>query len=155
MIKRRGEPNTLQLFSYGLFKPYLYADSLRLPFFYLLLLLCLQPPEIPSEILIDKYKLQDLCAETAKLKSQGAMESIPSEKVVKLLNILELNIRDGSKVCPLPTSAEEEEEDADDMWLEMAIERVTRAADASLTVLHILTSKNMHKCVYNEDVIDR
>ena len=117
--------------------------------------MCLQPPEIPSEILIDKYKLQDLCAETAKLKSQGAMESIPSEKVVKLLNILELNIRDGSKVCPLPTSAEEEEEEADDMWLEMAIERVTRAADASLTVLHILTSKNMHKCVYNEDVIDR
>ena len=72
--------------------------------------LSFQAPEIPSEILIDKYKLQDLCAETAKLKSQGAMESIPSEKVVKLLNILELNIRDGSKVCPLPTSAEEEDE---------------------------------------------
>ena len=69
-----------------------------------------QAPEIPSEILIDRYKLQDLCAETAKLKSQGAMESIPQEKITKLLNILELNIRDGSKVCPLPTTAEEEDE---------------------------------------------
>ena len=41
------------------------------------------------------------------------------------------------------------------MWLEMAMERVTRAADASLTVLHVLTSKNMDKQVYNEEVIDR
>ena len=114
-----------------------------------------QVPELPPEILIPKYQLQDLSAETAKLKSQGAMESIPSEKVVKLLNILELNIRDGSKVIPLPTNSEDDDEEQDEMWLELAMERVTRAADASLTVLHILTSKNMHKCVYNEDVIDR
>ena len=46
-------------------------------------------------------------------------------------------------------------QDPDEMWLEMSMERVMRAADASLTVLHVLTSKNMHKCVYNEEVIDR
>ena len=41
------------------------------------------------------------------------------------------------------------------MWLELAMERVARAADSSLTVLHVLTSKNMAKCVYIDDVIDR
>ena len=110
--------------------------------------------ELPPEILIPKYQLQDLASETAKLKSLGAMESVPNDKLVKLLNILELNIRDGSKVVPLPSVGEDDEED-DSMWLELALERVTRAADSSLTVLHILTSKNMAKCVYIDDVIDR
>ena len=111
--------------------------------------------ELPSEILIPKYQLQDLASETAKLKSLGAMESIPNDKLVKLLNILELNIRDGSKVVPLPSGEEDDDEDENKMWLELAMERVTRAADSSLTVLHILTSKNMPKSVYSEDVIDR
>ena len=111
--------------------------------------------ELPPEILIPKYQLQDLASETAKLKSLGAMESIPNDKLVKLLNILELNIRDGSKVVPLPSGEEEDDEDENKMWLELAMERVTRAADSSLTVLHILTSKNMAKSVYSEDVIDR
>ena len=110
--------------------------------------------ELPPEILIPKYQLQDLASETAKLKSLEAMESIPNDKLVKLLNILELNIRDGSKVIPLPTDGDDDEDD-DKMWLELAMERVTRAADSSLTVLHILTSKNMAKCVYIDDVIDR
>ena len=111
--------------------------------------------ELPPEILIPKYQLQDLASETAKLKSLGAMESIPNDKLVKLLNILELNIRDGSKVVPLPSGEEDDDEDENKMWLELAMERVTRAADSSLTVLHILTSKNMAKSVYSEDVIDR
>ena len=99
--------------------------------------------------------LQDLANETAKLKSMGAMESIPREKVTKLLSILELNIRDGSKVCPLAGDDEDEDEDSDKLYLELAMERVMRAADSSLTVLHILTSKGMSKNVYLEDVIDR
>lgn len=85
----------------------------------------------------------------------GAMESIPAEKVAKLLSILELNIRDGSKVCPLAGDDDDEDEDSDKLWQELAMERVMRAADSSLTVLHILTSKGMSKNVYLEDVIDR
>ena len=68
-------------------------------------------PELPPEILIPKYQLQDLASETAKLKSLGAMESVPNDRLVKLLNILELNIRDGSKVVPLPSGGDEDEED--------------------------------------------
>lgn len=57
--------------------------------------------EVPSEAMIPKYQLQDLCGEAAKLKTLGAMESIPSEKITRLLSILEKNIRDGTKVSPL------------------------------------------------------
>jgi cohesin loading factor subunit SCC2 len=111
--------------------------------------------DLPPEILIPKYQLQDLANETAKLKSMGAMESIPAEKVAKLLSILELNIRDGSKVSPLAGDDDDDDEDSDKLWQELAMERVMRAADSSLTVLHILTSKGMSKNVYLEDVIDR
>ncbi len=107
--------------------------------------------EIPPEILIPKYQLADLTSETAKLKSRGAMESISSDKLVKLLNILELNIRDGSRVVPLAN----DDDDSDELYLETAQERVSRAADASLTVLNIITSKKMSKRVYIDDVIDR
>ena len=41
------------------------------------------------------------------------------------------------------------------MWMELTMERVMRAADAALTSLYILTSTNMPKRVYLEDVIDR
>ena len=56
---------------------------------------------MPAEALIPKYQLQDLCSEAAKLKTLGAMESIPAERIVRLLNILEKNIRDGIKVSPI------------------------------------------------------
>ena len=62
--------------------------------------------------------MQDLTAETAKLKSAGNMESISVDKLVKLLNILELNIRDGAKVCPLATGEEDDSEE-DSLFLEV------------------------------------
>jgi cohesin loading factor subunit SCC2 len=57
--------------------------------------------DVPQEALISKFQLQDLCSETAKLKGLGATESIPPERLVRLLNILEKNIRDGAKVSPI------------------------------------------------------
>lgn len=54
--------------------------------------------DAPQETMIPKYQLQDLCSEAAKLKTLGAMESIPSERITRLLSILEKNIRDGAKV---------------------------------------------------------
>jgi len=70
----------------------------------------------------------------------GVTDSIPAEKITKLLGILELNIRDGSKVSPI-AGDEDDDEDADKLWLELTMERVMRAADSSLTVLHILVRK--------------
>lgn len=57
--------------------------------------------DAPPEALIPKYVLQELCSESAKLKTLGAMESIPSNKIIRLLSILEKNIRDGAKVSPI------------------------------------------------------
>lgn len=57
--------------------------------------------DVPQEYLIPKYELAELCSETAKLKSLGAMSLVPPERLVRLLNILEKNIRDGAKVTPI------------------------------------------------------
>ncbi len=57
--------------------------------------------EISEETLIQKYQLLDLCSEAAKLKSLGCMESIPTDRLIRLLGILEKNIRSGIKVSPI------------------------------------------------------
>lgn len=56
---------------------------------------------VPSELLISKSHMNELCSEAAKLKALGAMEAMPTEKIVKLLTLLEINIRDGCRVTPL------------------------------------------------------
>ena len=109
--------------------------------------------ELPEAIIINKYQLKELAEETAKLKSMGAMESISVERLVKILTILELNIRDGAKVVPIANDDEDEEDDTD--FVAFAMDKVMRGADASLTVLNIMTSKKMSKRVYLDDVIDR
>ena len=111
--------------------------------------------ELPPEILIPKYQLQDLAYETAKLKSMGAMQDIGVDRLVKLLTVLELNIRDGAKIVPIINEDDEDDDKNNEVWLELATERVMRAAEASVTVLNIMTSKKMSKRVYIDDVIDR
>ena len=41
--------------------------------------------ETPPEILISKYQASDLANEAAKLKSMEAMDSVPTDRLVKLL----------------------------------------------------------------------
>uniref|UniRef100_A0ABD2WUA4 Nipped-B protein n=2 Tax=Trichogramma kaykai TaxID=54128 RepID=A0ABD2WUA4_9HYME len=109
--------------------------------------------DVPQELLIPDHQLQTLCSEAAKLKSLAAMESVPAEKLVRLLNILEKNIRDGARVSPLADPDDDVEQSR--MWMQIAMSRVQQAVDASLVCLHIMTSSNMPKAIYLEDVIDR
>ncbi|KOB75611.1 Nipped-B-like protein [Operophtera brumata] len=89
--------------------------------------------DIPEELLLPRYQLQELCSEAAKLKNLGAMEAIPSDRLVRLLNILEKNIRAAEKMSL----------------------RVMCASDACLTALYVMTSPSMPKRIFLEDVIDR
>lgn len=56
---------------------------------------------IQEEYLLSRSIMQELCTEAAKLKTLGATEMIPTEKFVRLLNVLELNIRGGDRVSPI------------------------------------------------------
>ena len=56
---------------------------------------------IQEEYLLSRIVMQELCTEAAKLKILGAMEMIPTDKLVRLLNVLELNIRGGDRVSPI------------------------------------------------------
>jgi len=112
--------------------------------------------EIPTELLVPKYQASDLASEAAKLKSLSAMEQVPVDRLVKLLSILSWNIKDGSSVVPIANGDEEDDEaDDDKLFLELAAERVNRAADCAICAMNIMTSSNMNKRVYLDDVIDR
>ncbi|XP_061757800.1 nipped-B-like protein A isoform X3 [Nerophis ophidion] len=110
--------------------------------------------EIPQELLLGKHQLNELGSESAKIKAMGITGRIPSDKLVKLLNILEKNIQDGSKLSTL-ISHDHDAEDEERLWRDLIMERVTKSADACLTALNIMTSAHMPKAVYIEDVIER
>ncbi|XP_041977480.1 nipped-B protein [Aricia agestis] len=109
--------------------------------------------DIPQDLLLPRYQLQELCSEAAKLKTLGAMEAIPADRLVRLLSILEKNIRAAEKMSLVgdPDDSEEMRQ----IWLESALERVMCASDACLTALYIMTSPSMPKRIFLEDVIDR
>ncbi|KAG7307609.1 hypothetical protein JYU34_007831 [Plutella xylostella] len=113
----------------------------------------MEATDIPEELLLPRYQLQELCAEAAKLKTLGAMEAIPADRLVRLLNILEKNIRAAEKMSLLGDP--EDSEEMRQIWVESALERVMCASDACLTALYVMTSPNMPKRIFLEDVIDR
>ncbi|KAJ8262648.1 hypothetical protein COCON_G00151050 [Conger conger] len=110
--------------------------------------------EIPQELLLGKHQLSELGSESAKIKAMGITCRLPSDKLVKVLNILEKNIQDGSKLSTL-MNHDNDTEDEERLWRDLIMERVTKSADACLTALNIMTSLHMPKAVYIEDVIER
>uniref|UniRef100_A0A672P0F4 Nipped-B protein n=1 Tax=Sinocyclocheilus grahami TaxID=75366 RepID=A0A672P0F4_SINGR len=110
--------------------------------------------EIPQELLLGKQQLSELGSESAKIKAMGITCRIPSDKLVKLLNILEKNILDGASLSTL-MNLDNEGEDEERLWRDLIMERVTKSADACLTALNVMTSSHMPKAVYIEDVIER
>lgn len=56
---------------------------------------------IQDEHLLSRSIMSELCTEAAKLKVLGAMEMIPTDKLTRLLSILELNIRGGDRISPI------------------------------------------------------
>ncbi|XP_021235062.1 nipped-B-like protein isoform X3 [Numida meleagris] len=110
--------------------------------------------EIPQELLLGKHQLNELGSESAKIKAMGIMDKLSTDKIVKVLNILEKNIQDGSKLSTL-LNHNNDTEDEERLWRDLIMERVTKSADACLTAINIMTSPNMPKAVYIEDVIER
>ncbi|XP_069737377.1 nipped-B-like protein isoform X1 [Phaenicophaeus curvirostris] len=110
--------------------------------------------EIPQELLLGKHQLSELGSESAKIKAMGIMDKLSTDKTVKVLNILEKNIQDGSKLSAL-LNHNNDTEDEERLWRDLIMERVTKSADACLTAINIMTSPNMPKAVYIEDVIER
>lgn len=117
--------------------------------------------ECPPESLISKQVLSEICGEAAKLKAQKVTNQIPADKLVKLLTILQWNVRDGVNLSPYMKTDDDDDDDDDGddeettMWRELAMERVMRSMDASLAAVYIMTSPDMPKQVYLDDVIER
>uniref|UniRef100_A0A0N4V606 Nipped-B protein n=1 Tax=Enterobius vermicularis TaxID=51028 RepID=A0A0N4V606_ENTVE len=95
---------------------------------------------------------------TPVLKSR-VEDKVNSDRLVKLLTILEKNIRDVITVDgaqPLvPFFDEGDEDESDVTYRELVDDRILRALDASCTAMVIMTSPKMPKQVLIEDTIER
>uniref|UniRef100_A0A915PUN3 Nipped-B protein n=1 Tax=Setaria digitata TaxID=48799 RepID=A0A915PUN3_9BILA len=113
---------------------------------------------IPQDFL-DKDQLEELRQEAQKLKSWKKINKVNPERLVKLLTILEKNIRDiigaEGEQSLIALFNEEDEDDSSEAYREAIGDRILRAADASCTAMLIMTSTKMPKQVFIEDPIDR
>lgn len=111
--------------------------------------------ECPPEALVSAPLLRDLCTEAAKLKVLQGTNQVPQDRIVRLMGILERNIVDGSRLCPIENPHEDPDDDEGHLWLDLVMERINRSTDASLTVLYITTSPNMSTTLFLEDILER
>uniref|UniRef100_A0A915LBX9 Nipped-B protein n=1 Tax=Meloidogyne javanica TaxID=6303 RepID=A0A915LBX9_MELJA len=111
---------------------------------------------------IEKSVLEELRTEAQKLKFWQRLSDIPTEKLVKLLTVLEKNIRefliddddvDGTAFYARIRGNESDE--TDEAFRELIDERLLKSVDAALTALCIMTSRRMPKQVLVEDVFER
>ncbi|VDM33859.1 unnamed protein product [Hydatigera taeniaeformis] len=97
---------------------------------------------VPAEAIISPSDIAELCRDAAKLKSTHAANQVPTDRLLKLLTLLLLNIRDGASVVRVVGDQE-------------GMEKISRAVGASLIALNLMTSKDMPREIYLEDVIEQ
>ncbi|VDM61376.1 unnamed protein product [Angiostrongylus costaricensis] len=113
---------------------------------------------VSPELLIDRSVLDDLRNEVQKLLTWKKLTSISSDRLIKLITILERNMRyvvssDGTRLL-LPISSEDDGEEYK-LTRELLDDRLIRGADSACTALMIMTCHKMPKQVYIEDAIER
>ncbi|CEF70691.1 Nipped-B-like protein [Strongyloides ratti] len=105
-------------------------------------------------VLIERSELDELRIEVQKLRHWKQLHKVSSERLVKLMTILEKNIRDVLKGdCGLLKPIENFNSQ-DSFFKELVHERILRALDACCIALNILNSPKMPKQVYIEDTIE-
>ncbi|WKX93369.1 hypothetical protein Q1695_010984 [Nippostrongylus brasiliensis] len=114
---------------------------------------------VSQELLIERSVVDDLRNEVQKLLTWKKLTSISSDRLIKLITILERNMRDvvssdGTRLL-VPIIAEDDGEEDDQALRELIDERLIRGADAACTTLMIMTCHKMPKQVYIEDAIER
>ncbi|KAK4467443.1 hypothetical protein MN116_009056 [Schistosoma mekongi] len=110
---------------------------------------------LSTEVIISAEDLAEFCHDAAKLNSLGVANRIPTDRLLNFLTLLLLNIRDGANVIAILRPEEEADAHENKLWKEVAMERVMRSVHSSLTALLLMTSKEMPREVYVEDVIER
>ncbi|PKU35584.1 nipped-bhypothetical protein [Limosa lapponica baueri] len=107
--------------------------------------------ELPPELLAEIESTMPLCE---RVKMNKRKRSTVNEKP-KYAEISSDEDNDSEETFELEEKNNNDTEDEERLWRDLIMERVTKSADACLTAINIMTSPNMPKAVYIEDVIER
>ncbi|CAI2347282.1 unnamed protein product [Caenorhabditis sp. 36 PRJEB53466] len=113
--------------------------------------------EIDPDLRIDLTLLEELRRGSTRLHESLGFCSILPEKLIKLITMLDRNMRDAISADNqrLLIPCDDEIDLGDVFEKEICEERVKRAVDAAVIALSIMASRRMFKTVINEDVIER
>ncbi|KAH0627889.1 hypothetical protein JD844_008441 [Phrynosoma platyrhinos] len=115
------------------------------------------PPPSLSEVarkMKKKEKQKKRKAYEPKLTPEGDDDEMPQELLLGKHQLSELG-SESAKIKAMGIMDRNDTEDEERLWRDLIMERVTKSADACLTAINIMTSPNMPKAVYIEDVIER
>ncbi|XP_065070069.1 nipped-B-like protein A isoform X2 [Rhopilema esculentum] len=108
--------------------------------------------DIPLDALLPRPLITDFYIELSKIKSTSLTSELPHDQLVRIVSIMDRHVRASLEVLlNQPKDAEDEEEK---LWKGLKMDRVLRACEASLIILHITTAPEMPKQVYMEEVIE-
>ncbi|CAB3404907.1 unnamed protein product [Caenorhabditis bovis] len=113
---------------------------------------------VSSDLLIDRGILDELRREAMKLKRWQKLHKVSPDRLIKIVSLLESNIRDviSNDNLRLLVPILDDEIEEDELALkEVVEERLLKASDAACCALLIMTSHKMHKQVLLEDTIER
>eukprot|EP00794_Sanderia_malayensis_P008158 gene8158-9031_t len=108
--------------------------------------------DVPQESLLSRSIITDLYMETSKLKSADLASQIPHDLLVRVISIMDRHVKECNNVILAHPKADEDEEEK--LWKALKIDRVLRATEASLVILHVTTAPGMPKQVYIEEAIE-
>lgn len=113
--------------------------------------------EIDPDLRIELPILEELRRGSTRLRENNALQALGPERLMKLVTMLDRNIRDAISAdnTRLLVPCNDEVDVGDVFEKEICEERVKRASDACVVALNIMSSHRMHKQVIIEDVIDR
>jgi hypothetical protein len=105
---------------------------------------------LEAGVLTDRVQLEELRIEGQKLKAWRKLNKFNTDRLIKLLTLLEKSIsdvlsEDGSLIVSYITN--EADDESDETYRELINERLVRAADAACTALTIMTAPRMPKQV--------
>ncbi|XP_014246824.1 nipped-B-like protein A isoform X2 [Cimex lectularius] len=107
----------------------------------------------PSTSAISNAHIKELCKLTENLKKLDITDSIPLEKLTKLLMVLDCNLKSSNDIVLISSSSDTVREK--DLINKIMYESYLTGLDCSWCILHILTSPRIDQRLFVEEIIDR
>lgn len=111
-----------------------------------------------SALYLEEHQLKNIAKEAAKLRAINAIGDIKKKRLSRMCQLMEVNMRRGCRIALFPvkgSKGEKEREDEKNMSRQERIAAINCALEAGLSVMYVLTAKDLSGSLLSDNVIER